>query len=286
MANLGTEVPRGNTGTLGKHRAFTCTAYSEDHPTIDCMFQVWGKEVCPTTQRVHWQGYIYFANPRVERAVRRLLAPHHVEIARGTVQQNVDYCTKDGNATTIGDQPSQGARTDLKALRDKIMNGTSVEELLCDDPYLFHTYGRTLLALEDVYAAKLRRTQMTQGTWIHGPTGVGKSHRAWQIAGDRSVYEWVPDNGWWDGYTGQDVVIMNEFRGQVPYNELLSLVDKWPYSVRRRNRKPRAFTSTLVIITCSMPPDECYHHLAETDSLAQLYRRFDVELLQTRAIST
>lgn len=96
---------------------------------------------------------------------------------------------------------------------------------------------------------------MTEGFWYYGETGVGKSHRAFAEAGD-DVYVWVDDNGWWDGYTGQEVVIINDFRGGIKYNELLQLIDKWPYSVRRRGRPPMPFTSKKIIITSSMSPDQ------------------------------
>lgn len=283
----GTEVPRGNTNTLGKkYRAYTCTAFCETYPIVECRYQVWGYEKCPTTGRDHWQGYVYFTNPRMFSSVRKLLAPHHVEIARGSVQQNEEYCKKDGVHVEFGVKPQQGERRDLVALKDYIMGGGTVEEILLDDPMAYHQYGRTLLALEDTYGNRQVRLEMTRGIWIHGPTGVGKSHTAEVLAGDDTIYHWSPDNGWWDGYTGQNVVIMNDFRGQIPYNEMLMMVDKWPFAVRRRNRKPRPFTAHTVIITSSLDPAGVYHNLAENDDLAQIYRRFDVRLQTSRDIST
>jgi len=57
---------------------------------------VYGYEVCPTTQRPHLQGYIYFANARSFEAVKKIFPNQHVEIAKGAPEQNFDYCTKDG----------------------------------------------------------------------------------------------------------------------------------------------------------------------------------------------
>ena len=71
------------------------------------------------------------------------------------------------------------------------------------------------------------------------------------------------------------MVIFDEFRGQIPFNELLRIVDIHPtYSVRRRCREPMPFISKKVIITSALPPWEVYKHLDQGDSLAQLYRRF------------
>lgn len=44
-----------------------------------------------------------------------------------------------------------------------------------------------------------------------GPTGTGKSRRAWAEAG-MDAYIKNPNTKWWDGYKGQDHVIIDEFR--------------------------------------------------------------------------
>ena len=76
-----------------------------------------------------------------------------------------------------------------------------------------------------------------------------------------------------EGYRQQDIVIINEFRGQIPYSELLDLIDKWPKTVKRRNREPVPFTSKHVIITSSLHPKDVYKNLSQTDKMDQLYRR-------------
>ena len=90
------------------------------------------------------------------------------------------------------------------------------------------------------------------------------------------MYRFPDDNGWWDGYTGEDIVIINDYRGSLTYSFLLNLVDKWPMSVRRRCREPVPFLAKHVIITSSEPPWEVYNNLSANDSLDQLHRRFSV----------
>ena len=76
------------------------------------------------------------------------------------------------------------------------------------------------------------------------------------------------DGGWWDGYTGQETVIINEFRGGIAYSELLDLLDKYPKTVRRRCREPVPFLAKRVIITSVLQPKEVYCNLAENDTLS------------------
>lgn len=55
------------------------------------------------------------------------------------------------------------------------------------------------------------------------------------------------------------------------------MVDKYAnFEAPRRNRAPMPFMSKVVIITSSMPPEEVFNNLAESDKLAQLLRRFEV----------
>lgn len=266
-------------------RNFLFTSFATDKPNfvsekMKCLG--FGYELCPTTGTPHWQSHVYMKQQYTLSAMIKWLkrfACHgehpNVKIMNGTYKQNVTYCSKDGKYEEYGEPPSQGARHDLDELKTKITEGASVDDIVMDNPIMYHQYGRTLDRIEAIHLRTRKRTEMTKGLWFYGPTGTGKSHKAFEMVAGKSYYVFKDDKGWWDGYTGQEVVIINDFRGEIRFGELLQMTDKWDYSVRRRGKEPMPFTSSLIIITASLPPNEVYNG-KDKDSIDQLLRRYEV----------
>jgi len=86
---------------------------------------VWGREVAPTTLTPHLQGFVIFRDRLYLAQAKRALFEGfadaqrtvHVEVARGTAQQNKNYCSKeDEGFEEYGECPTagQGRRTDLE----------------------------------------------------------------------------------------------------------------------------------------------------------------------------
>lgn len=277
----------GNTAPVAtKNRNYCFTSYNLNPPIFNeklMKYLAYGEETCPTTKRKHWQGFVCWTSPKTLSATIKKLKNGtddkacHVEVIHGTLKQNKEYCSKEGKYKEFGDIPNQGNRKDLKEISIEIKNGKSVEKIRTEDPILYHQYGRTLDKLEDDFNKHKFRTEMTTCDWLYGKTGVGKSHLAFKNYSPNTHYIWKDDKGWWDGYDGQEIIIINEFRGQIQYCELLELIDKWPCTVRRRNRQPRQFIAKHIIITSSMHPKEIYtHQLEKNDSINQLLRRINI----------
>lgn len=265
-----------------KNCCFTLNNYTEEeYETIknwSCKYLVVGKEV-GENGTPHLQGYVEWKSSKLLSTLKNLNNRIHWERRQGTALQASTYCKKDNDFIEIGTISSQGKRTDLIELKEKIFEGKAVDEVVLEDPHTYHLYGRTLNKIEELALRKKFRTEQTIGEWYYGETGVGKSHKAFEGFHPDTHYVYPYDNGWWDGYKGQDIVIINDFRGQISYGELLNLVDKWPHQVRRRNREPLPFISKKVIITSSIHPDMVYKNLSKEDKLDQLYRRFKIEEL-------
>jgi len=257
------------------------------------------QEKAPKTNKAHIDGYYEYPTQRkwgteLKKFVKKFGAGFgDLQTAKGTAGENDDYSTK--ALDRLGDLPveyhsqgtpgkGQGARTDIVDKKNAILAGeTTVEEIMCDVPEFYHKYGRTLQKIEDLAFRKKYRTEMTQGIWLYGPTGVGKSHRYLKDFNPDTHYIWKQnDRGWQDGYTGQATVIFNEFRGSLPYEELMDIVDKWPYTVPRRSQAPAPFLAKTVVITASRPPWDVYPNRQSEDGILELRRRFKIEHIKKR----
>lgn len=265
---------------VSRNWCFTLNNYTDDDENIIggwlCKYLIYGKEV-GQNGTPHLQGYVEMGKPTRLSGMKKMHPRMHFEKRMGTQEQAITYCKKDNMFVEIGQPGRQGERTDLNEMRDRIMGGERIEDIMMENPMMHHMYGRTLSRIEDIRMRRLYRTEMTTCEWLHGPTGVGKSHRAFANFSPETHYVWKNDNGWQDAYMQQEIVIINDFRGEIPYNELLQMIDKWPYEVRRRGREPMPFMSKHIIITSSLTPDQVYRQqLHKEDSINQLLRRIVV----------
>lgn len=272
---------------------FTLNNYTEeDEQQVMALSQetryiIVGKEV-GEEGTPHYQGYLYFYNARTRRAISKKIKRAWLKIPDGTPEQNRKYCSKQNNLLIEkGDIPKQGERKDLCVIKDQIIKGeVTVDQILIEDPYTYHQYGRTLEKIEDIYNRTKERNFKTECEWYYGETGVGKTHKLKEIYNKakedgQSVYIWKKDGEWQDAYKGQDIVIIDEYRGEIKYSQLLSMIDDHPFcQLRRRGREPMNFVSKKVYITSSLHPEEVYHRLHENDKLDQLMRRIKVTELK------
>lgn len=251
-------------------------------------YLAYGEETCPKTKRQHHQGFLRFFNPRgktkkVLKKIGALLGNAHVEPVFGSLAENEAYCSKEGSLHEFGDKPQQGSRQDLRDVVQRIATGERVDDILMDDPIFYHQYGRTLREAEAISLRKKFRTWQTEGVWYHGDSGAGKSHRAFEGYNPETHFVKDLTVEWWDGYTGQPIVILNEFRGQIPLETLLTFVDKWPQAVKWRNKESVPFLAKKIIVTCIMDPIRLYENGNNRwESMTQLTRRFRIVKVQPR----
>ena len=115
---------------------------------------------------------------------------------------------------------------------------------------------------------EIQRNFKTYVYWFYGPTGSGKSRCAEMFP---NAY-WAMSTGkWWEGYDGQEVVIINDYRKDFcKFHELLNLLDRYPYRVECKGGS-RQFTSKTIVITTPLSPEETWENRTSED-LGQLLK--------------
>lgn len=257
------------TNKTARHWCFTSYDEEVKYDVSWMRYLIVGKETCPTTQRKHLQCHVYVDKPMRFSGIKKKLPGAHIEMSVDP-DKSIEYCKKAGDFKEYGSVPAQGKRTDLVELKEKIKAGTSVNSIVMDDPQAYHQYGRTLTKIEDIINSQKKRDFRPEVYWIHGPTGTGKSHSVYSKEKDLYV-KCFNDDKWWDGYNFQEAVLLDDYRGEMKYNDMLQFLDKYQYTVPRRGRAPISMMAKRIYITSAFPPERVY--LDNSDCIDQLLRR-------------
>lgn len=290
LSNIRAEVnmTSGSSNSQAKNWCFTLNNPTEEQkelllslyePTV-IQYMVWQEEEGEEHTR-HLQGYIQFIKRLRFNQVKALLCEEcHVEVARGSAEQNHTYCTKEPRLDgpwERGTIKSQGERTDLKEVARQITSGKRVRDLVDTAPECIIKYSRGLRALESESRAKVcsstRRLDMLV-TVIIGDTGVGKTRHVLDKHGDENVYivDCQNEKLWFDGYNGQKVLLLDDFYGGIKYHFLLRLLDVYPLQVEIKGGYVWAEWNR-VYITSNKEPSQWYVKHFEGGLPAPLRRR-------------
>lgn len=220
-------------------------------------YYIYGREIAPETQTPHLQGYIEFTKQLNLRAVKKILPRAHIEIRRGTQSQAIEYCKKDGDFVESGEKKKAGSRTDLKAIKESVMNGTQIDTINMCQNYQQIKYAEKLYEYKPL-SVEYKRKEVY---WFWGPTGCGKTKTAYQMIKEEGLDFWrsnIHGGKWFNGYFGQPIALIEELRaGQWPYGTLLELLDG--YEVRTENKGGFViWCPKIVIITSPKSPQDAY----------------------------
>lgn len=227
----------------------------------------------------HLQGYCELPNALTFSSLKKKLPRAHIEKRKGTAEQAAIYCKKDESFFESGEISKQGKRTDIETVIEMIDDGNSNKSIAINEPVTYFKFHKHINAYRA--ATLLPRDEIPTVEWFYGPTGTGKSHTARERFHNKDYYVWSPNNlKWWDGYTGQKYIIMEEFRGQLPFSYMLGLLDRYECKVEYKGGIIE-FCGTHIIITSPYRPENIYSCdvTNDTDKIQQLIRRItNIEL--------
>ncbi|QXF14474.1 replication-associated protein [Porcine associated circular DNA virus-10] len=263
-----TSQSSGNTNQSLRARSFLLTLNeiekyedlkNEFQKLKSCDYFISCKEIAPTTGHEHIHIYAHFSSQY--KISKRILNYHsHIDICRGTPQQNIAYIRKDGNILdTWGKEPHQGFHTvkDLKQI-DK------PDELNWNE---FNTWSKIHQNMaNDIDIDEWNKEVKVY--YIQGPSGVGKTEKAKQIVREniekygRKINRVKCENNFWIG-VGEEakIAIYDDFRdSHMKASEFVNFID---YNKQIMNTKGGSKLNNyeLIIITSVQNINDIYHNM-------------------------
>ena len=231
------------------------------------VYGVCGKEKAPSTGMVHYHVFVKLKKRcqmkhGEDKLIIRSVRPN-IERIRNNIKAIIKYCKKGGVIAEFGTCPVDLNDTKINKIdKANIMINGDLEKL-----YL----NGTLSAVDVIRTQKLRSIfQLAKPVekyskklvlWFKGETGEGKTRKAFEIAEKFNLSFWMTNDSlkWYDGYAGQELVIIDDFRKNMlgDWNYLLRLLDGYGLAVQVKGGfviwKPK-----LIIITSPATPHEAF----------------------------
>lgn len=230
------------------------------------VYFAFGLHIAPTTGTKHFHLFIWFKNSTTFSRVKKLLPEGtHIEAAKGNAEQNIDYIVNSGphkdKDTYVKDslvasapKPPDDAmkRMTSKEIMEALESGKSPLDILRKNPALF-SFKRLgdfqdveALLLEDQFGTQMRDIEVA---YVQGETRVGKTYSILQKYGLDNVYRaMMGKKNSFDGYHGQDIILFDEFREDIPLPTMLMYLDKYPCTLEARyHDRTAAYTKAFVV---------------------------------------
>ena len=224
-------------------------------------------------------------------ALKTAFPKAHLEPTRGTKEQAQDYINKKGKYEEKGEQviyiakfgeikANQGQRKDLEIIEHLIDEGKTPNEIF--DISL--SYRRYEKMIRDAYYRKREKEtpfiRDIKVYWHVGLAGSGKTFVANDLIEkygmDNVYFNADYDNGYLDRYSGEKVLFLDEFRGQIRFSTLLSMLQGYKQQFHARYSNITGLW-TEVHISTVYPPELCYSKMVtehtDVDHMQQLLRR-------------
>ena len=245
-----------------------------------------------TTGTYHTHIFLYSPSPIRFSTVKNRFPTAHIDKTYGSAKENRDYIRKEGKwaetdkaETKVpdtflewGDMPAEKEEKapQMYKLIQEVREGISTANIIEGSPNLafrvrdIDTLRQTLLS--DRYASENRKIEVW---YIFGASGTGKTRGIYERHDAKDICRITNyRNGRgisFDGYTGQDVLVFEEFHSQIPIEDMLNYLDIYPLSLPARY-SDRVACYTRVYITSNLPLEKQYRNM-QWDSL-ETWRAF------------
>jgi len=238
-----------------------------------CLADEIGEEQTP-----HTHIFAIFSSNMRFSTLKNLFESAYLTRANGSAQENRDYITKTGKwadsekaETSVldsfeewGEMPVEtrisGGRGLEGAIISRILDGVSNAEILLEFPDYLRgmrdvEFVRQTLKHEE-YREKWRDLETV---YVFGSTGVGKTRSVMDGFGYSNVYAVNNYKHPFDGYTGESVMLFDEFNSSIRIQDMNNYLDGYPLALPARYSNKQACFERVFIIS-NLDLREQYRH--------------------------
>ncbi len=244
-------------------------AWFKNQPHTGVRYIVAQMERATTTQAVHVQGYIHYSKVKRPSTIGRVYGLKPESFQRGsehaTPADNRGYCTEIDKRVPgtepweFGECPGkQGSRLTEVA---RSIKARGLKRTVQDFPATYISCGHgmrdlSLFYLREEWAGKIRDVQVNV---IWGAPGSGKSYWAETMYDPGNSWALPDEQGttWIDGYDGQRTLVIEDFKGKIPFRTLLRMLDNYPLEMQTKGGFMPARWSEIVV-TSNFHPNSWY----------------------------
>lgn len=249
-------------------------------------------EVGKQGETPHLHIYFQFENARVGNTIKGVFPTSHIDYCGGSNTSIKDYVFKTGKKwegsekeetridgvqyenSELPEEKGQGSRSDLDTIKELIDSGKTPREILELNP---NNYFYEKFIGEMYYNKRCAETPIKRDVHVVIHTGVagsGKSHILTTLDEKKLFVGADYSSALFDNYEGQEILFLDEFRGQIPYNQLLIILDGYKMPVHARYYNKYSLWDN-VHITSVIPFEEWYCNDNIRDTFEQLKRRVE-----------
>lgn len=219
---------------------------------------------------IHWQGFMILKERKYLNYMKEHFSKRaHWEVARGSNEQASAYCKKDDTHIEIldpfgkdlaryedGEMPQRErlkrqeaqwkAEDDLEAVKAGYKRPSEFEPSTLMAHGFLPAYNALTADVLGPYRPDLKIITMV------GPPGTGKSYSIQKCFPEhgRCIYG---NSGCWFQNPTADVMIFEEFNGQIPLQRMLQMLDPYPLALEVKGRMAPALYKTVIITSNTSP---------------------------------
>jgi len=259
-----------------KYWCYTLNNYTEEQfeafKLVPSHYHVFGREV-GESGTPHLQGYIEFDKPIRMASVKSALGTDrvHLELRKAKAHQAAAYCKKDGIFHEYGTAPVVPVeKVDTKARWLKVLRACQagdwawVEE---NEPYLWLLQEKKIRS----HYKCPRSIEFLDNEWVYGPTGTGKSRTARERYPDAYIKD--ASSHWWDGYNGEEVVIIDDLdKYHVKQGYYLKVwADHYAFPAQIKGGQ-QMIRPKKIIVTSNYSPEEIWQDSTTVDPIKRRFK--------------